>query len=92
MPKDAREVMGALESKGFKRRKGRDVFLHLYVDGRKTPIFTKVSHGGKEIHDRLLAAMARQLHLTRRQFDDLVNCPLTSEDLVRLLRDGQQIA
>jgi len=92
MPKDARKVIGSLEEKGFKRRHGGDVFFHLYVEEHKTPIFTKVSHGEKEIHDRLLGAMARQLRLTRRGLDDLVECPLTHEGFVQHLREGGHIA
>jgi predicted RNA binding protein YcfA (HicA-like mRNA interferase family) len=92
MPKDARKVIRSLEDKGFKRRHGGDVFFHLYVEGHKTPIFTKVSHGEKEIHDRLLGAMARQLRLTRRELDDLVECPMTHGDFVQLLKEASHIA
>src|SRR5205823_4623038 len=51
----------------------------LWVDGKKTRIYTKVSHGEKEIPDNLLGAMARQLNLNKKQFLELVDCPLTRE-------------
>jgi hypothetical protein len=35
---------------------------------------------------RLLGAVARQVKLTRKQFNDLVDCPLTSEECVKALR------
>jgi predicted RNA binding protein YcfA (HicA-like mRNA interferase family) len=91
MPMKAREVIGGLEKKGFERRDGKDIFLHLKVNGLKTAVFTKVSQAEKEIHDGLLAAMARQLRLSRRQFDDLVRCPLDAPEYLQLLRDGNHI-
>lgn len=67
------------------------MFYHLCVAGMKTKIWTKISHGDREIHDGLLSAMARQLRLTNRQFRDLVECPLTAEEFARLLRERGEI-
>ena len=49
-----------------------------------------MSHGAdRDISDRLLSQMARQLHLTRRQFDDLIDCRLSQADYEAMLRrDG----
>ena len=47
MPKAAREVMAALAKKGFKKTENDHAFFHLWVGGKKTPIYTKVSHGEK---------------------------------------------
>ena len=91
MPKAARDVRGALAKKGFEDRQGDDVFYHLHVDGKKTKIWTKISHGAKEIHDRLLGAMARQLRLTGGQFRELVECPMSESDYIALLRDQGDI-
>jgi len=89
MPKAARDVAAGLQKKGFLLRESHHSFYHLYVDGKKTVIFTRISQGEKEIHDALLGAMARQVKLNRKQFNDLVECPLTLEEYVRLLqRDG----
>jgi len=92
MPREARDVEAALQKKGFKRREGKDAYYHLYVDGKKTPIFTKISHGEKEIHDGLLGAMSRQMQLSKRQFGDFVDCPLTMEAYILLLRQSGKIA
>lgn len=67
MPKAAKDVAAGLERKGFQLRDNDHSFYHLYVDGKKTMIFTKISHGEKEIHDSLLGAMARQVKLNRKQ-------------------------
>src|SRR5579863_4648319 len=82
MPKRAKDVAGGLESKGFRRENSKDVHYRLYVDGKKTVIYTMISHGEKEIHDGLLGTMARQVKLSRRQFNDLIDCPA----LIRQLR------
>ena len=91
MAKPARDVMNALAQKGFRKRETDHTFFHLWVSGKKTPIYTKVSHGEREIGDRLLGIMARQLKLTAKQFRELVECPLTAEQLVQHLRSGKHI-
>lgn len=91
MPRNAKEISSALEKKGFLRRESKDAYFHLWVDGKKTPIFTKMSQGEREVHDGLLGAMARQLRLRRAQLDDLVECPLSKEEYVQILRAGGYI-
>ena len=92
MPRDARTVMSAFEAKGFSRRQGDHVFFHFFVNGKKTQIYTKVSHGEKEIHDGLLGTMARQLRLTKKQMGELVDCPLSQAEYVKILQDGGHIS
>jgi len=92
MPKDAREVIAGLERKGFRRRDNDHTFLHLWVNEKKTAIFTKVSHGEKEIHDKLLGIMARQVSLNRKQFTQLIDCPLSMNDYLAILRAQSRIA
>jgi hypothetical protein len=91
MPRDSRDVANALVAKGSHERPGDHKFYHLYVAGAKTRIWTKISHGNREIHDGLLCTMARQLRLTNRQFRDLVECPLTAEGFARLLRERGEV-
>lgn len=86
MPKPAKDVATGLVNKGFRLRQNDHAFYHLYVDGKKTIISTKISHGEKEIGDKLLGLMARQVRLPRSLFDDLVECPLTFDQYVALLR------
>jgi hypothetical protein len=35
--------------------------------------------------------MAKQLKLSRKQFDDLVDCPLNGEGYLEILREGGHI-
>ena len=66
-------------------------FVYHTLDGEEPqPVTTIMSHGAdRDISDQLLAKMARQLFLTRRQFDDLIDCRLSQADYEAMLRrDG----
>lgn len=59
MPRDRRDVEGGLQAKGFRLKEGdHHFFLYFSLAGLKTPVFTKTSHGQKEIGDVLLNLMA----------------------------------
>ena len=88
MPRDARNVAAGLLGKGFVVREGDHHFYSLVVGGKKTGIFTKVSHGEKEIHDVLLGQMAKQARLVKKDFLDLVDCPLSADEYLKKLREG----
>jgi hypothetical protein len=83
MPRKARLVVSGLKNKGFlEDREGHHVFLiYETVAGYRTDVRTRVSHqsGGGDIGDSLLGAMARQVKLGRRDFDQLIDCPLSRE-------------
>lgn len=92
MPKRARDVEASLCRKGFRQSNGDHAFFYLFVDGKKTGVKTKISHGEKEIGDNLLATMAKQVHLTKSRFKDLIECPLSEDDYVALLRESGKVA
>ncbi|WNY26270.1 type II toxin-antitoxin system HicA family toxin [Methanolapillus ohkumae] len=77
-----REIESALVKKGFveDRKRGHKHYIY-YYNGKKMEISTIVSHGVKEYGRDLIMEMKRQLFLTRPQFDNLVQCPLTKEEL-----------
>lgn len=81
MPLDRRAAEAALLAKGFRLRESRHRrFIYYASDGRKTPVWTMISHGSRrDISDGLLRTMARQCKLTRREFDDLLACPLSRD-------------
>jgi len=91
MPRGAREVIAGLLKKGFVRRENDHTFLHYFANGKKTPIFTKISHGEKEVGDPLLNIMARQLRISRRELLDLIDCPLSEENYAKGLRTAGHI-
>jgi hypothetical protein len=92
MPKDAKAIHSGLMKKGFRPRENDHTFYHLFVNEKKTVIFTKVSHGEKEVGDKLLGMMARQVRLTKRDFLNLVDCPLKMDEYLILLRQAGHIA
>ena len=82
----AREIKEGLTKKGFITVQGDHTFLFLSVEGRKSSIRTKISHGIKEYGDNLLSYVARELHISTKQLDDLLDCPLKYEDYLSILK------
>lgn len=77
MPRKQSEVEKSLVLKGFRSVRGDHNYFHYYSKaGKKTRVFTKTSHGSREIDDSLLGRMARQVKLDRSDFDLLIDCPL----------------
>jgi hypothetical protein len=62
-------------------------FFELYVDDQWV-LQTKVSTGTKyrELGDALLAQIATQLKVSKRQLTDLVNCPMGYDEYIEHLR------
>ena len=83
-----RELESALASKGFQPLDAAHTWYRLYHGGRRTHIRTKVSHGIPEYGRDLLKKMADQMHLTRRELDQFVECPLTRDGYLDLLERG----
>lgn len=88
----ARLVSSRLCSKGFERNDDADhCQLILYVDGIKTRIRTKISHGEHDIGDSLILKMARQLKLDKHDFLELVDCNLSGEAYLRMMMDKGEV-
>jgi len=81
----SRAIRAALLSKGFIADETHHEMFWLVVDGRKTSIRTRLSHGVAECGDNLLALIARQVGLSRQELDRLIDCPMDGEKLKRLL-------
>jgi hypothetical protein len=90
MPRKVRDVISGLKTKGFvEDREGHHIFLiYETLSGLKTDVRTRVSHqsSGGDIGDKLLAAMARQVRLSRRDFEQLVDCPLSRQEFEAKLK------
>lgn len=91
MARPKRDVEAALLAKGFQARSGDHTYL-IYItnDGKKSMAKTKTSHGssGRDIDDSLLAMMARQCALTKKQFLELLDCPMSREEYEGTLRQN----
>jgi len=89
--RSGRNIDSALRKKGFFRDSDGD-HVHYYLlrdTGERTSIKTKMSHGilGSTLSADLISKMARQLHLTKDQFLDLIDCTLSEEDYRTILHE-----
>jgi predicted RNA binding protein YcfA (HicA-like mRNA interferase family) len=86
MPRKQSDVERSLLVKGFQKSNGDHHYFHYYSKaGKKTRVFTKTSHGSREIDDGLLRFMAKQVKLTKADFDDLIDCPLDRDSYEKKL-------
>lgn len=88
MPRATKNVERALTKKGFTLEKKRDHnYYFLYLNGKKTIINTKVSHGShKDISDGLLNKMMKQMKLPKKEFDEYMNCTFSKEEYLNYLK------
>ena len=88
----ARDIQKALEKKGFQKKEGkRHMKYILHVNGKKKRVLTIFSRGRdkKKLGDDLIRRIMKQLHFDndKDKFRDFVECPLTYEDYLELLRE-----
>jgi hypothetical protein len=81
----AREIKEGLTKKGFVAVQRDHTDLFFSVAGRKSGIHTKISHGNNEYGDNILSLVARQLRITTKQLDDLLDCPMSYEDYLAFI-------
>ena len=81
MAREKKDVETGLAAKGFAKGSGdHNYFIHVGRDGKKSMAKTKTSHGAsRTLGDELIARMAKQCFLTKQQFHDLIDCPLSRE-------------
>jgi len=92
LPQKVRDVKRALTTKGFQEEEERDHRYYFYFhEGKKSGIFTKISHGESEIHDKNCSKMAKQIKLSGPQFGKFVDCELEKDEYLKHLIDGKHI-
>ncbi|MCE0497360.1 MAG: hypothetical protein LV481_05370 [Methylacidiphilales bacterium] len=81
MTRKCRDIEHSLVAKGFlKEMKGRRHIMFWFMNrGKKTPIFTFMSHGANEVGDDLIGDMSKQVKLKKVEFLNLVDCTLTAK-------------
>jgi hypothetical protein len=63
-----------------------------YLDGKKTSIRTRTSHGENEFNDGLMSERRKQIGLaSKQQMIDLIECPLTSDKLKQILIENGRV-
>ena len=82
----AEQLVRGLEAKGFSRAKrGGDKFLEFWVDGKKV-LHTFLSQGRKECGVWHIGKMAAQCQISRDQFHELIDCSMSEEKYILVLR------
>jgi hypothetical protein len=82
-----KDISSALKKKGFVENPSRDHIRYtLFNKGKKTGVYTFISHGLKEYGDSLIGSVKKQLHLqSKGELQDFINCPMTKEEYLNLL-------
>lgn len=86
---DPKKTYKNLKKKGFidsVKRSDDHKYLELFYKD-KLVLYTKLSHGNKDIGDYLIKQMSVQCHLDKNDFMDLSNCPLSKDDYLRILNN-----
>lgn len=93
MPIEREKIRNALVKKGFREKSNDHDYYHLYIAGKKRNVFTYLSRGSKykEYSDDLIRAVAHQIGLIKKEFFEFVECPLTHERHVELLKQRNRI-
>jgi len=81
----ARDIEAALLKKGFQAKDSHHKLFYLTKNGKITGVHTFMSHGLREYPADLLAKMRTQLHLSGKEFENLIACPLSGEEYLALL-------
>lgn len=91
MTLDKKKTYKNLKKKGFidSANKSNDhKYLELFHEG-KLILYTKLSHGSRnDLGDFLIKQMSSQCKLSKTQFADLVNCPLSQDEYFEILEKG----
>lgn len=86
-PRPTRKIQASLLKKGFVEDDTHHCMFWLMVNGKRSRVRTRYSHGERECNDWVQGQMAKQLSLSRKEFEDLIDCPLKRETFLGLLRD-----
>jgi hypothetical protein len=87
-----RKISSSLKSKGFEPTESDHTFYWFYLEGLRTHIKTKISHGTNEYGDHLLSAMRKQLKLkSALELKELINCPMSQERYIELLKERDEL-
>lgn len=85
-----RRIRSALIGKGFEKNEGSSHETYfMRVDG-KVAVTTMISRGSshREISKKLLSKMAKQLHMSNRQFLDYIDCAYTYEEYYNFIKEN----
>lgn len=91
---DGKKAYKNLKKKGFEDSKDHSndhKYLEFHYNG-KMILYTKLSHGSKsDLNNYLIKQMSTQCKLSKKDFADLVNCPLSAEQYIEKLKELGEI-
>ena len=90
-----KDLVKVLKKKGFELNPdiNHHKFFYLCVDGKKTSVYTYISHGQSEHGDYLMSSVKKQLCFkSSKMAEDFFDCPLTKEKYILLLKDQGDIS
>jgi len=82
----ANKVMKSLKKKGFVESNSDHKRFELFYQG-KLVLSTKTSHNNQDIGDALIKSMSHQCKLSKTDFFNLINCPLSKEEYIKKLKE-----
>ena len=88
---DPQKTYKNLKKKGFVDSTNKSVdhkHLDFFYKG-KFVLHTKLSHNKKDLEDYLIKQMSNQCKLSKSEFMDLANCPLSEEEFVKILENKE---
>lgn len=87
------DIEKVLTSKGFQKSasktKTHHAYLSLMYDGKKTHIYTYLSHGAKssDYSKGLMSAIKKQLKFQdTKKAEDFLDCPMSEEQYIKMLQ------
>ncbi|MCL2773131.1 MAG: hypothetical protein FWD71_07250 [Oscillospiraceae bacterium] len=88
-----RKIRQNLLKKGFiEVQKTKHIYYKFEPDGIKTDIQTFMSRNNQEIGNELISEMKDQLYLNKKEFIDLIDCKLSEEDYIKILKTKDLLA
>lgn len=86
---DAKKSYNNLKNKGFEvaYNKSNDHKRLDFFHNGKWILCTKISHSNDDIRDALIHQMAHQCKLSKTDFMNLCNCPLSREEYLKKLEN-----
>lgn len=82
------DVENCLEKKGFNKSfNDHKKLIYYSFSGKKTSVWTKTSHGSghNKLSKDILYKMAKQCRLSNKDFEKLIDCPLSRENYETIL-------
>jgi len=83
MPAKVRDMRKMLVGKlrALEIERGKHEWYQVFEEGNLVANLP-LSRGARELHDNLLGSICHQLHVSRRQLDDLLECRWSREDYI----------